>query len=373
VSKHVNLLVGTAKGLFRFQSNADRQDWKMSGPFLPGWEVYSVLGHKNGTERIFAGTHHQSGGATIQVSDDFGSSWAPVARGPKYTTPWQGMDPKVPGFSLNRFWQLSPGHSSEPETLYAGAEEAGLFVSRDGGENWEEVSGLSKHPTRPHWGPGAGGMGLHTILVHPDNPLRIWVAISAVGVLRTDDGGENWNLCNDGLARVPTDAPFPEIGHCAHKVALDPHDPDVLYMQDHGGVNKSVNGADSWFAIEQGLGQEGDERFGFPIAISKTGDLYLVPLKNSEQRVMRGGRLVIYRSEDRGENWSPVSGDFLPTTQYVNVLRDGLAVDDLDPYGVYFGTSAGELFYSLDRGDSWSCIPGRFPRINCVKVWLQDE
>jgi hypothetical protein len=231
------------------------------------------------------------------------------------------------------------------------------------------VTGLSNHPTRPHWGPGAGGMGLHTVLVHPHNPRRIWVAISAAGVFRSDDGGESWQARNQGLAQVFTGAPAPEIGYCAHKVVFDPDDPNTLYMQDHGAVNKSTNGGDSWFRIEEGLGTEGDERFGFPIAISPTGDLYVVPLKSSEERMVRDGRMVIYRSFNRGESWEPAPGDFLAQSQYVNVLRDGLAADALDPYGVYFGTSSGELFYSLDRGERWETLPGRFPRITSVKVW----
>jgi len=378
------LLVGTTKGIFCFWTDPGRRDWEMTGPHLPGWEVYSVLGvTKNGGEtarhRLFAGTHHRSGGATIQVSDDFGQSWTPVEEGPRFAPAgefdWdrQAWIPRQPGpqreWSLNRIWQLAPGSTEEPETFYAGTEEAALFVSRDGGSVWSEVSGLTRHPTRPDWGPGAGGMGLHTILVHPANPRRIWVAMSAVGVFRTDDGGETWKVCNQGLARVPTGSPVPEIGYCAHKVALDPHDPEILYMQDHGGVNKSTDGGDSWFPIESGLGTDGDERFGFPIAISAGGDLYLAPLKSSEHRVMRDGRLVIYRSDNRGKRWEPVRGDFLPATQYVNVLRDGLAVDRLEPYGVYFGTSSGELFFSLDRGDTWQNLPGRFPRITSVKPW----
>jgi hypothetical protein len=376
------LLVGTTKGVFCFWTDRNRRDWQMTGPHLPGWEVYSLLGDGGSSPRIFAGTHHQSGGATIQVSDDFGQSWTPVEEGPRFAPggefDWekQAWVPHQPEsqrqWNLNRIWQLVPGAPEEPETFYAGTEEAALFVSQNGGSNWRELSGLTSHPTRPYWGPGAGGMGLHTILVHPTNPMRIWVAMSSVGVFRSDDGGESWKTCNEGLARVPTGQPQPEIGYCAHKVALDPDNPDILYMQDHGGVNKSVNAGDSWFPIEEGLGQEGDGRFGFPIAVSQTGDLYLVPLKNSEHRVMRGGRLVLYRSENRGASWEPVKGDFLPTTEYVNVLRDGLAVDTLEPHGVYFGTSSGELFYSLDRGDSWQSLPGRFPRLTTVKPWLLE-
>jgi hypothetical protein len=379
MKREFGLLVGTTKGVFCFWTDRDRRDWQMTGPHLAGWEVYSVLGDGGSNPRIFAGTHHQSGGATIQVSEDWGQSWTPVDEGPRFAPAgefdWdkQAWVPHQPGqqrqWNLTRIWQMVPGAPEEPNTFYAGTEEAALFVSRDSGSTWKELSGLTSHPTRPHWAPGAGGMGLHTILVHPTNPMRIWAAMSSVGVFRSDDGGESWKTCNEGLARVATGQQQPEIGYCAHKVALDPDNPDVMYMQDHGGVNKSVNGGDSWFPIEEGLGQEGDGRFGFPIAVSATGDLYLVPLKNSEHRVVRGGKLLLYRSENRGENWQPVKGDFLPTTEYVNVLRDGLAVDTLEPYGVYFGTSSGELFYSLDRGDSWQSLPGRFPRITTVKPW----
>jgi hypothetical protein len=380
-SRRVMLLVGTTKGAFFFVADEERRHWHASGPHLGGWEIYGLVGDtRQGRQRILAGTHHRAGGATLQVSDDLGATWRPVEEGPAFA-PMGEFDwdrgqwiPKESGtqreWRLNRFWQLTLGPESQPDTVFAGAEDAALFVSHDGGERWAEVSGLTAHPTRPDWGPGAGGMGLHTILVHPDNPQRMWVAASAVGVFRTDDGGATWKTCTAGLNRQPVQGKDPEIGYCAHKVVLDPDNPDVLYMQDHGGVNKSIDAGDNWFAIEKGLGADGDERFGFPMAVSRTGELFVFPLKDSEHRVARDGRMVVYRSDDRGESWAPVAGDFSPTTSYVNVLRDGMAVDSLDPYGLYFGTSSGELFYSLDRGDSWQTIPGRFPRITCVKTWL---
>lgn len=381
MATQVNVLVGTTKGMFLYSSDEARHDWKLSGPHLGGWEIYSLLGDSRHGNRIFAGTHHQAGGATIQISEDFGRSWRPVERGPRFAPArefdynkmaWSVAPPGQSDWSMKRFWQLVPGHPSQPDTYYAGAEDAALFVSRDRGETWNELDALTKHPTRPHWGPGAGGMGLHTIIVDPNNADRLWVAMSSVGVFRSDDGGATWQTCNKGLNRVATDGEAPEVGYCAHKIVLDPHDSQVMYMQDHGGVNKSVDGGDSWFPIENGLGDDGDGRFGFPIVVSPCGDLYLMPLKNSEQRVMRGGKMLVYRSTDRGECWQPVSGDFLPTTSYINVLRDGMAVDALDPYGVYFGTSSGELFYTLDRGDSWQALPGRFPRITVVKTWLVE-
>jgi photosystem II stability/assembly factor-like uncharacterized protein len=217
-------------------------------------------------------------------------------------------------------------------------------------------------------------MGLHTILVNPNNPKQIWVAMSCVGVFRSDDAGQTWKVCNHNVNQVPTADVDPQnqIGRCAHKVCLDPDDPRTLYMQDHGGVYKSTDAADSWFKIENGLGSEGDERFGFPIAISRSGDLYLMPLKSSEERTVRGGRMILYRSTDRGASWHPVPGDFAATTQYVNVLRDGLCVDSLEQYGVYFGTSAGEVFYSTDRGGTWGRMPAQLPRVQAVKTWVID-
>lgn len=365
MSKKMNLLVGTTKGLFIYTSNASRKKWKLEGPYLPGWEMYSVLGDSRHGNRIFAGTHHSAGGATIQISEDYGATWRPVGLGPRFSS-----ESNIP---LSRFWQLTPGHASMQNTYYAGSEDAGLFVSHDRGEVWEEVTGLTKHPTRPNWGPGAGGMGLHTILIHPENPKRMWVAASSVGVFRTEDGGESWHVRNRGLNPVATGRKDEEdIGHCAHKIVVDPDNPDILYMQDHGAVNKSTDGGDSWFRIEEGLGKEGDDRFGFPIAVSKNGDLYLMPLKSSEERVMRGGKMLLYRSTDRGDSWHPVKGDFPATTEYVNVLRDGLICDDLDPYGVYFGTSSGEVFCSTDRGDSWMALPGRLPRVAVVRPWLVE-
>jgi hypothetical protein len=384
MGKRVIVFAATAKGLFYFESDEnDRRRWTLQGPMLSGWELYSVLGdHRNShAPRIFTGTHHKSGGPTLQVSEDFGKSWSPVERGPRFAPPgdfnWEKREwiPAHPGenrvWSLNRIWQIVPAHDTN--TLYAGTEEAALFVSRDGGNNWDEVTGLTAHPTRPYWGPGAGGMGLHTILIDPTNPKRLWVGISCVGVLRTDDGGENWAVCNRGLCRQANANldPQKDIGYCAHKICFDPDDPSILYMQDHGGVYKGTGYGEQWTKIENGLSPT-DERFGFPIAVSRNGDLFLVPLDSSEQRQMRGGRLRVFRSTNRGESWeSP--GDVAPESQWVTVLRDGLCVDGLDPYGVYMGTGGGELFYSLDRGSNWSRMPAQLPRINAVKTWVVEK
>lgn len=366
MSKRVILLIGTNKGVFFYASDTNRRKWSLEGPFVSGWEAYSILGDSRQGHRIFAGTSHAAYGATIRVSNDFGANWTQVENGPAYS--------KESGFSLNRIWQLVPGAASEPNTLFAGVEEAGLFVSRDSGLTWREMDGLTKHPTRPGWFPGAGGMCLHTIIIDPRNPRRMWVAMSAVGVFRTEDGGETWKACNKGLARVPTGQPYEEVGYCIHKMAADPHDPDTLYMQEHGGVFKTTDGGDNWFPIEQGLTlSEGDSPFGFPMCVSPNGDLFLVPLESSEQRTMKGGKLAVYSMPKGSERWEPI-GDVLPEEQrHVSVLRDGMSVDALEPYGLYFGTTSGEVFCSLDRGKSWARLPGQFSRIMSVKPWVLED
>ncbi|WP_199621798.1 WD40/YVTN/BNR-like repeat-containing protein [Paenibacillus alkalitolerans] len=364
MGKRVVLLVGTNKGVFYYTSDLERRLWNLHGPFLSGWEAYSLLGDSRHGHRIFAGTSHAAYGATIRVSDDFGETWTQIEHGPAYS--------KESGFSLNRIWQLIPG--AEQDTYFAGAEEAGLFVSRDRGTTWVELDGLTKHPTRPGWFPGAGGMCLHTIIIHPENPRRMWVAMSAVGVFRTDDGGETWQTCNKGLARVPTGQPYEEIGYCIHKMAIDPHDPDTLYMQEHGGVFKTVDGGDNWFPIEDGLTLKGDDApFGFPISVAPNGDLFLVPLESSEQRSMKGGRLLVYGMPKGSDRWEPI-GDVLPEEKrHVSVLRDAMSVDSLDRYGLYFGTTSGEVFCSIDRGKTWDRLPGQLSRILSVKPWIVED
>lgn len=365
LSKRMVLLVGTNKGVFYYESDAERREWNLKGPFLSGWEAYSVLGDsRGGKHRLLAGTSHAAYGATIRISEDRGETWTQVEKSPFYT--------KESGFTLNRIWQLVPG--AEEGTYFAGAEEAGLFVSRDHGSTWQELDGLTKHPTRPGWFPGAGGMCLHTILIDPRDARRMWVAMSAVGVFRTEDGGQTWHTRNEGLARVPTGQPYEEVGYCIHKMALDPQNPDILYMQEHGGVFKSTDGGDHWFPIEEGLTLTGsDAPFGFPIAVAPNGELFLVPLESSERRTMRGGKLLVCRRERDGEQWEPI-GDVLPEEQrHVSVLRDAMTVDSMDPYGLYFGTTSGEVFCSLDRGVTWSRLPGQLSRILSVKTWVVED
>lgn len=362
-TKQTKLLVGTSKGVFMYTSDEARKEWTLHGPFLHGWEAYSVLGDRESSTRLYAGTSHAAYGATIRISDDNGATWRQVVNGPRYA-------PET-GFPLRRFWQLT--HGVEPGTIYAGAEDAGIFVSYDRGENWRELDALTKHPTRPHWFGGAGGMGLHTILVHPTNPKRIWTATSAVGVFRTDDGGETWQVCNRGLNRAATGQPDDSIGYCVHKMALDPVDPDVLYMQEHCGVFISRDGGDSWLPYEEGLSMHGDDRpFGFPMAVGPNRDQFIIPLESSEKRSMLDGQLLVWSRRPEWDEWKPI-GDVVPNEpRHVSVLRDAMTVDSYDEYGLYIGTSSGELFCSLDRGVSWQRLPGQLSRILTVKSWITE-
>lgn len=358
----VTVLVGTNRGAFFFHSDTDRRSWEMTGPHLDGWEIYSLCGvgaNGHGSDRVFAGTSHFVYGPTIRVSEDMGATWTQVEASPRYS--------QESGFTLNRIWQIVPGHTTEPDRLYAGVDQAGLFTSSDSGLTWGEVTGLTQHPTRDLWAPGNGGLCLHTILVDPSNAQRMWIGISAVGVFRTEDGGEHWQTCNQGLPQVVTGTRSDEVGRCVHKLVLDPKDSNTLYCQFHGGVFKSTDAADSWQAIESGL----PGNFGFPMGVTAEGDLFVIPLESDIQRHVKDGMLRVYRSSDGGENWSPASRGLPDQPHYVGVLRDALAVDTLEPAGIYFGTSMGEVFYSADAGENWDRLPGQFPRITSVKTWVR--
>lgn len=367
---HIRLLVGTSKGAFIYTSDAERRQWELHGPYLHGWEVYSMLGDNRGTPRLIAGTSHEVYGPAIRISEDLGENWRQVEDGPQYSS--------ESGHSVKRIWQLLPGQDSEPDTLYAGVEEAGLFVSRDRGESWREVDALTKHPTRAEWFPGGGGLCLHTILVHPQNPQRIWVGISAVGVFRSDDGGATWHPANKGLMEANTGQPAEEIGSCIHKMVLDPDNPDTLYMQEHCGVFRSDNGGDSWYTIEEGLPSANLHHpefwpFGFPMVTTQSGDLYIVPLESSEQRTVVSGELNVYRRKRGEEAWSRTGPITPQESRYTSVLRDAMTVDDEAEPGIYFGTTNGDIFYSLDEGDAWTKLPGQLPRVLTVKTWTLDE
>ena len=352
------LLIGTVKGVFLYHADEQRSEWRLTGPHLGGWEVFSLCGDaRNG--RILAGTGHFMHGPTIRTSTDLGATWEPIERNPHFA---EGSKA-----GLKHIWQIVPGHASQPGTWYAGVDDAALFVSRDDAQTWSELTGLTHHPTRPRWVPGFGGLCLHSVLIDPTNAERLWVGISAVGVFRSDDAGETWKLCNEGLHNVaPEFVKDPEMGRCVHKMVLDPERPGVLYLQFHGGVFKSEDAADSWTRISAGLPHD----FGFPMVATARGDLFVVPLLSDENRVVPDGALKLWRSRDRGRSWRALTSGLPQKDHFVGVLRDAMTADPFSPAGVYFGTTAGELFCSRDDGDTWEKLPAQFPRITTLKAWL---
>ena len=356
--RKVTLLIGTVKGLFLYHGDESRAKWKLTGPHLGGWEVFSVCGDSR-HDRILVGTGHYSTGPTIRISPDLGQTWQGVKLDPKF--------PKNAKAELKHIWQIVPGHPSEPGTWYAGVDDAALFVSRDDGGTWRELTGLTKHPTRPRWTPGFGGLCLHSIVVDAANPRRLWVGISAVGVFRSDDAGETWQLRNEGLHNVaPEFIKDDDLGRCVHKMVADPVTPGVLHLQFHGGVFTSANGGDSWQRISRGLPND----FGFPMAATPR-DLFVVPLIADDNRVVPNGALKVWRSRDRGRTWRALTKGLPQKEHYVGVLRDAMTSDPFTPAGLYLGTTGGEIFHSKDDGDTWQKLPASFPRITTLKVWVR--
>lgn len=351
------LLIGTVKGLFLYESDLTRTQWTLTGPLLGGWEVFSVCGDPR-ADRILIGAGHFMTGPTVRVSLDRGATWTGAEQEPRL--------PAGSGTEVKHIWQVVPGAPAQPGTWYAGVDDAALFVSRDDARTWTELTGLTSHPTRPRWTPGFGGLCLHSVVVDPTNEKRLWVGISSVGVFRTDDGGATWQLRNEGLHNVAPDfITDPDMGRCVHRLVLDPQRESVLYLQFHGGVFMSADAGDTWTRISRGLPHD----FGFPMAVSPRGDLFVVPLLADDNRVVPDGALKVWRSRDQGRTWRALTAGLPQREHYVGVLRDALATDPCAPAGVYLGTTAGELFRSADDGDTWERLPGQFPRITSVRVW----
>lgn len=361
----VLVMVGTRKGAFFFWSDERRESWRLEGPLLRGWEVLDIeLDPRSGRPILYAAVGHFIWGPTLHMSRDLGRTWSQIEHGPRYQ---EGS-----GRALNRIWCIARGHPSEPDVLFAGVDEAGLFVTRDGGDHWHEIESLSRHPTRAAWCPGLGGMCCHTILVDPRDKDRMWVGISVAGVFRTDDGGESWVVKNRGLPLTQPARDRDDVASCVHHMVLSPDAPDVIYQQHHQGVFRSTDGADTWHRIQDGLPSE----FGLPMAMhsrdSKT--LYVLPVESFEYRLPIDGRLVVYRSRDGGDNWQPMTAGLPASHFYAGVLRQAMATDDLADCGVYFGTTAGQVFYSRDGGESWRTMPGygALPRVLSVKAAVID-
>jgi hypothetical protein len=356
----VLLLVGTMKGAFLLRADRARGAWDMGGPYFPGSAVYALAyDSRAGRRRLWAGPASMHWGALLRSSDDFGRTWTnPEAANVKF--------PEGTGAALTRVWQLVPGREFEPDALYCGVEPAALFVSRDAGETWALDEGLWNHPQRARWEPGGGGLCLHTVLLDPADPKRIRIAVSTGGMYVTEDGGATWRPSNHGVRAQFLPDKYPEFGQCVHKVVQSRRDPSRMFLQNHWGLYRSDDRGETWIDIANGVPSD----FGFPIAVHPNdGDsAWIIPLESDEFRCTPEGKLRVYRTRDAGGSWEPLANGLPQSDAYETILRDALAVDALDPVGVYFGTRNGKLFGSADEGRSWTEIAGGLPPIVAVKT-----
>jgi photosystem II stability/assembly factor-like uncharacterized protein len=381
----VRVLVGTKKGAFILTADGQRRNWQITGPHFAGWEIYHLKGSPLDPNRLFASQSSGWFGQVIQRSDDGGKTWNPPGTKPEDLAGPDGMpngksnefryegsvgthkwyDGTQHPWEFKRIWHLEPS-LTDPDLVYAGAEDAALFHSRDGGKSWQEFAGL-RGTKGALWQPGAGGMAVHTIIIDPKNPRRIYVAISAAGACRTDDGGVTWKPINRGLkSQYELPDPDAEVGHCVHRIALHPSRPDVLYMQKHWDIMRSDNAGDQWSEVSGNLPTD----FGFPIDVHahEPETIYVVPITSDSLHYPPDGKLRVYRSKSGGNEWEPLTKGLPQQDCYVNVLRDAMAVDTLDSCGVYFGTTGGQVYCSPDGGDSWQAIASHLPPVLSVEV-----
>jgi hypothetical protein len=385
----VRVLVGTHKGAFILTADGKREKWDVSGPHFAGWEIYHVKGSPADPNRLYASQTSGWFGQIIQRSSDGGNTWEipggeamptpggmPAGQSNKFAydtsdatgkslTTHQWYDGTQHPWEFKRVWHLEPS-LTDPDTVYAGVEDAALFRTTDGGKSWHELAGLRGHGTGPKWQPGAGGLGLHTIILDPSNPQRIFVAISAAGAFRTDDGGKTWRPINQGLRSQYIPDPNAEIGHCVHHMAMHSGRPGVLFMQKHWDVMRSDNAGELWQEVSGNLPTD----FGFVIDIHahEPETIYVVPIKSDSEHFPIDGQLRVYRSRTGGNDWEPLSKGLPQSNCYVNVLRDAMAVDSLDSCGVYFGTTGGQVYVSPDAGNTWAAIVRDLPAVLSVEV-----
>lgn len=364
----VRVLVGTRKGAFLLTSDAGRGQWRVDGPHFPGWEVYHLDGAPSDPDRLYASQSSGWFGQVIQRSDDGGRSWRAMDNGFAYegdagTHKWYDGTPHP--WEFKRIWHLEVA-PDDPDLVYAGAEDAALFRSTDGGASWREVAGLRRHGTGSEWQPGAGGMCLHTILLDPRDRDRIIIAISAAGAFRTDDGGATWTPINKGLRSGEIPDGDAEVGHCVHKIARHPSRPDTLFMQKHWDIMRSDDNGGRWHEVSGNLPSD----FGFPIAVHahEPETVYVVPITSDAQHFPPDGRLRVYRTRQGGGEWEALTRGLPQQDCYVNVLRDAMAVDTLDACGIYVGTTGGQVYCSPDGGDHWEAIVRDLPPVLSVEV-----
>jgi hypothetical protein len=364
----IRVSVGTRKGAFILTSDEKREHWDVSEPHFPGWEIFHMKGSPLNPDRMYASQSSDWFGQVIHRSNDGGKSWEPVGNEFSYVGDpgtHQFYDGTQHPWEFKRVWYLEPS-ITEPDTVFAGVEDAALFKSKDGGQTWQELPGLRE--VKGHlWQPGAGGMCLHTILQDPTDPNRLFTAISAAGAFRTDDGGQNWVPINNGLlSQFELPDVSAEVGHCVHNIAMHPSRPNVLFMQKHWDVMRSDDGGQLWHEVSGNLPSD----FGFPIAVHahEPETIYVVPIKSDSEHFPPDGKLRVYRSRSGGNEWEALTKGLPQSDCYVNVLRSALAVDTLDECGIYFGTTGGQVYASANSGDSWTPIVSHLPPVLSVEV-----
>ncbi|HEY0383528.1 MAG TPA: hypothetical protein VGC72_15165 [Candidatus Elarobacter sp.] len=364
----VRVLVGTRKGAFVLTADGKRDKWDVSGPHFAGWEMYHLKGSPVDPNRLYASQTSGWFGQQVQRSDDGGKSWEPVGNkfvydGVTGTHQWYDGTPRP--WEFKRVWHLEPS-LTDPDTVYAGVEDAALFKSTDGGQNWHELAGLRGHGSGSQWQPGAGGMCLHTILLDPIDPNRIFTAISAAGAFRSDDAGATWLPINKGLRSEQLPDQDAEVGHCVHRIAQHASRPNTLFMQKHWDVMRSDDAGDSWHEVSGNLPSD----FGFPIEVHahEPDTVYVVPIKSDSEHFVPDAKLRVYRSRTGGNEWEALIKGLPQNDCYVNVLRDATAVDKLDACGIYFGTTGGQVYASADAGDTWAPIVRDLPAVLSVEV-----
>ncbi len=364
----VRLLVGTRKGAFVLTADGKRDRWEVNGPLFGGWELYHLKGSPADPNRIYASQSSGWFGQMIQRSNDGGKTWEPlgnkfVYEGVPGTHQWYDGTPHP--WEFKRVWHLEPS-LTDPDTVYAGVEDAALFRTTDGAQTWSEMPGLREHGSGPQWAPGAGGLCLHTILIDPSNPQRMFIAISAAGAFRTDDGGKTWKPINRGLQSQHIPNPTAEVGHCVHRLAMHRSRPSTLFMQKHWDVMRTDNAGDQWQEVSGNLPTD----FGFVIDVHahEPETIYVVPIKSDSEHYPMDGKLRVYRSRTGGNEWEALTKGLPQENCYVNVLRDAMSVDSLDRCGVYFGTSGGQVYASADAGDTWKAIVENLPPVVSVEA-----
>jgi len=362
------VLVGTKKGAFIISSDENRKKWEVEGPLFGGLEIYHMKGSPVNPNRIYASQAGDWFGQVVHRSNDGGKTWDTASNEFTYegeAGKHQWYDGTPHPWEFKRVWHFEPS-LTDPDTVYAGVEDAAIFKSTDGGDTWKELPGLRQHATGSSWQPGAGGLCLHTILIDPENPDRLFVAISAAGAFRTDDGGASWKPINKGLRSNYIPDPEAEIGHCVHRIALHPSNPNTLYMQKHWDVMRSDDAGDNWYEVSGNLPTD----FGFVVDVHahEPETIYVLPIKSDSEHYPPEGKLRVYRSRNGGNEWQALSNGLPQKDVYHNVLRDAMAVDQNDPCGIYFGTTGGQVYASDDEGDNWIAIAKDLPRIMSVEV-----